>query len=156
MPREKMALIKNRIKEDIRHNGLPILVIVFAWFAVTLIFHRFCPMVIVTGFPCPGCGMTRALISFITLHPIRAMQYNPSYPFWIVVLIIGAYQRYVQGKSFNSLKYPLIIVGCITIGVYVWRLTHSFPSTEPMVYTHQNVLAYIYPEYDRLILSLFR
>lgn len=31
----------------------------------------------VTGWPCPTCGFTRGLLSFLSGHPIRAWLYNP-------------------------------------------------------------------------------
>ena len=40
---------------------------ILAYGVVThLLFDRFCPMLILTGFPCPGCGMTRALFLVLT------------------------------------------------------------------------------------------
>lgn len=37
------------------------------------------------GIPCPGCGMTRALICAVRLNPIGAFTYHPM--FWSVPLL---------------------------------------------------------------------
>ncbi|WP_051200691.1 DUF2752 domain-containing protein [Butyrivibrio sp. XPD2002] len=148
--------ILNRIVFDLKKNATLLLVIFMAWAGIALIFHHFCPVVLLCGFPCPGCGLTRAFLSFITFHPIRAMQYNPSYPLWIAIAVVAFWKRYIKNSTLKSLEYPLLAVCIVTIVIYVWRLTHVFPGSAPMNYTHQNLFSFIHPEYDRLMTSLFR
>lgn len=35
-----------------------------------------CPFKLLTGLDCPGCGMTRALHSLVTGHPLQALDHN--------------------------------------------------------------------------------
>ena len=37
-----------------------------------------CPFRYITGYPCPGCGMTRAFLSIGQGKPERALHYNPA------------------------------------------------------------------------------
>ena len=145
-----------RIIKDLRDNRAPIIAIAILWVLTEIIFHRFCPVVIMTGFPCPGCGLTRALFNLITLHPIKALEYNPSYPLWVALAVAFFIRRYVQGRSTTVLRYPMMAVCLITIGIYIWRMTHVFPAKEPMVYFHGNVLARLNPFYERMILRFIR
>ncbi len=145
-----------RIIKDLRDNRAPIIAIAILWVLAELVFHRFCPVVIMTGFPCPGCGLTRALFHLITLHPIKALEYNPSYPFWVVLAVAFFIRRYVKGGSTTVLRYPMIAVCLITIGIYIWRMTHVFPGKEPMVYFHGNAFARLMPFYERVVTGLLR
>ena len=81
------------------------------WVLAELVFHRFCPVVIMSGFPCPGCGLTRALFNLITLHPIKALEYNPSYPLWVALLVAFVIRRHVQGKSTSILILDISLRG---------------------------------------------
>ena len=36
-----------------------------------------CPFRLITGFQCPGCGISRMLISLVKLDFVSAFQYNP-------------------------------------------------------------------------------
>lgn len=39
-----------------------------------------CPIHAVTGYWCPGCGLTRAAQLVLTGHPVRAFGLNPLWP----------------------------------------------------------------------------
>ena len=39
-----------------------------------------CPFRALTGYPCPGCGMTRAFSALAHGEPLRALLYNPLSP----------------------------------------------------------------------------
>ena len=146
---------RNRIVDDIRKNRVLIAVIFGFWLLMTLIFHRFCPLVLIYGFPCPGCGMTRAFFCFFTFHPIKAFYYNPVYPLWLVTIASMIWRRYFQGKSLKAL-YPLMtITALVTLGVYVYRVMYFFPSDEPMVFVHENLMSWLFPKYDRFMTAHF-
>ena len=146
-----IRLVIKRISEDLKKNwGAIVIIVVFLLF-MSLVFHRFCPMVLFCGFPCPGCGMTRAFFYFFTLHPIKAFEYNPVFPLWIITLIAMAWRRYVQGKSLSALNALLIITALATIAVYVYRMKYVFPGQEPMAFVHENLLSKLFPVYDKFI-----
>ena len=49
----------------------------------------FCPFKVVTGVACPGCGMTRAMLSLIDGRPGDAVLYNPFCFFLLFILVLS-------------------------------------------------------------------
>ena len=49
-----------------------------------------CPFRLVTGYPCPTCGMTRSWHSVAQLEPMRAVRDHPFGPLVLGALVIGA------------------------------------------------------------------
>jgi len=49
----------------------------------------FCPFEAVTGIPCPGCGMTRAILSLMAGNFGTAALYNP-FCFFLLFMIIAS------------------------------------------------------------------
>ena len=145
-----------RILTDLRQNALPIIILAVLWTAAQFFFHHFCPVVILCGFPCPGCGLTRAFVRLFTLHPVQAFHSNPSCFLWVILITAYIIRRYVQGKGLEVLRIPLAIVCILTIGIYIYRITHCFPGEPPMVYVHGNLISRVSPEYDRIMTELFR
>ena len=64
---------------------LPSNSVVFQWYT--------CPIRLVTGLPCPGCGSTRAWTTFLHGHVEAAMAENPFAVVLLVsLLLIGAWR----------------------------------------------------------------
>lgn len=152
---DKARIIVNRILDDIKKNWVPIVIILTLWIGLNLWLHRFCPLVLFCGFPCPGCGITRAFISFFTLHPIKAFEYNPVYPLWLVSIIAAIWRRYISGKSLKAIRWLFTITALLTLAVYVWRMATAFPSQEPMVFVHENLMSTLFPSYDSFMTGKF-
>jgi len=49
----------------------------------------FCPFEALTGIPCPGCGMTRAILSLTAGNPGEAALYNP-FCFFLLFMVIAS------------------------------------------------------------------
>src|ERR1044072_4837780 len=54
-----------------------------------------CPFRAMTGYPCPGCGMTRAFSAIAHGEPVRAVLYNPLSP----VLFLAAAMLWVSAAA---------------------------------------------------------
>ncbi len=141
--RNTLSIITSRIIKDLRRNAAFIIIVAVLWGILNLLFHRNCPVVLICGYPCPGCGITRAFWAFVTLHPVKALHYNPVYPLWLAVLLTAFWIRYIKGKSLKGLYYPLLFTGIITLLVYIYRMIFIFPGDEPMVYVHENLFSII-------------
>ena len=144
-----------RIKRDVRLSVGPVLILVAIWAGISFIFGTFCPVAFVTGFPCPGCGLTRAALSLISLHPVRAWDYNPSLYLWAAMGLAFIVRRYFQGKELSPLRPLFAAVIVATVLIYIWRMIHCFPGSVPMVYTPGNCLENLLPGYGDFCLSRF-
>ena len=101
--------------------NIRIAILVFAiYFVIGRKFlYSLCPMVIMTGFPCPGCGLTRAM-------------------FMVLVGWFGV-RRYIQRKETKSLGKWVILLCVGLILYYVYRMVRYFPGDAPMSYYYGSV-----------------
>ncbi|MFQ9514497.1 MAG: DUF2752 domain-containing protein [Eubacterium sp.] len=133
------------MKEDIQKN-VPILVIIVVYIiASNLLRGKVCPLRMILGIPCPGCGITRA---FLLLSQGKIYEATAMHPFWIpLVVIVAAFLmvRYcvdnqkISKKVIYVLKICAMIVMLLCIVYYVYRMVVWFPDREPMVYDANNV-----------------
>jgi uncharacterized protein DUF2752 len=52
-----------------------------------------CPVRLITGYPCPTCGMTRSWHSLAQLEPMRAVRDHPFGPLVLGAIVIGAWSQ---------------------------------------------------------------
>jgi len=87
----------------------------------------------VTHLYCPGCGITRALKSLITLDFYRAFRYNMLVtlltPFFILYLL----NLYVFKSKYKIPQFVWYLILIITILFGVFRNTYAFKFLAPMV-----------------------
>ena len=150
-----MTKALNRLIKDIIQNRKVILIGLLIWGGVVLVFHTFCPMVLLTGLPCPGCGLTRAFFSFLTLHPMEALQYNATAVLWIAFILYAFWNRYVCDRKIKGIGIILGILLVTTTIYYIYRMANFFPGADTMAYFENNYLAHIIPNYKRLVYVFF-
>lgn len=97
-----------------------------------------CPIKILTGFPCPSCGITKSIVSFYKGNLIESIEYHILGPITVVFcfLIIGllSFEIGTKKEYFNTYLYSKKVAYglAIFIGLYhVIRLVyfvneHSF------------------------------
>ncbi len=129
-----------RLWKDLRDYRAAIVVFILYNVLARSLFHAFCPQLILTGFPCAGCGMTRAIFCFLTGQFSRAMKLNPAAPLWILFLSWFFYNRYARGVYHKSTPFWLGLVCAATLAVYVCRMLYCFPGEPPMVYYRNNMI----------------
>ncbi|MCM1179305.1 MAG: DUF2752 domain-containing protein [Clostridium sp.] len=136
------------LKKDIRTYYKGVLLAAVYIVGADALFGGMCPGVLLTGFPCPACGLTRAGIYVLTLQFQRAWVMNP------VIYAIGAFLlyflicRYILGKPSAGVKWMLWAVLILLLLVYFYRMANCFPEYAaagqspgtPMVYTQENLL----------------
>lgn len=117
-----------------------IIIIAIYYFVTEYIFHEFCPIRIITGYPCPGCGTTRSIIMILNFKLYDALQMNPSTYLWIFYAIYLIWQRYII-RHWSRYNQIIIIIICIfSIVWYAIEISHSFPNREPFTYYHDNLI----------------
>lgn len=89
-----------------------------------------CPSKVLLGIPCPGCGISRALMSAIQLDFASAFEYNP---LWILVpvALIAITVLSVYDKN-RAVEIIVIVFFVIAIAIYIYR----------MIFTSDTVVAW--------------
>ena len=78
-----------------------------------------CPIKVMTGVSCAGCGMTRAWIALWQLHWRDALEYHPLVLLPIVFVVALILKQYGHETLFRRTVVVLVVLFCI---VYVMRM----------------------------------
>jgi hypothetical protein len=80
---------------------------------------RACPFFVLTGIPCPGCGMVRAVIALITLRFADAWQLHPLV---FIAAPAGAVEvLYLAVPTLPRWRYPKFLIGAAVVAALtVW------------------------------------
>ncbi len=118
------------------------IMIIIAYFALLKNYiYTICPTVLFTGYPCPGCGMTRAMFRVLRLDLIGAYEMHPFiYPVGLLAVFFVICRYVLKGKYMNVLKGAVIIVAAGMIIFYAYRMVMYFPDVEPMTYYANNYI----------------
>ncbi len=103
-----------------------------------------CIIKLLTGIPCPGCGITRAILLGLQGEIGFALQFHPLFPLTIFLLIIWLFR---EGEIFSNSKYDNIawlFIGGLYLGVYIIRMKMLFPSIPPMDYNENSLLSQVW------------
>lgn len=107
------------------------------------LFHTVCPMVMLTGFPCPACGLTRAFRALIQGNFAEALVIHPFiYPIAVILIFAFVWRYYLQ----RSLRpFQKILIGLILLMMiyYLYRMIRYFPGEPPVSYYYGSVLGRI-------------
>ena len=104
------------IKEIGKNAGKIVLIFVFC------LFYK-CPFKLFLHVECPGCGMTRAMISVLKLDFRQAFTYHPLF---LIVIMGGVYYMFrtqfrkwlhIGSKQENVM---LLVTGLIFLGRWIW------------------------------------
>lgn len=129
--------------DDLKKIRYGILAAICYWLIIHFVFHNGCPFVVLTGFPCPACGLTRAFLHLLQGEWLEALQMNAAiYPI-ILLAAIAAIRRYFLRKSVKCLLKYVIILLVFMLIYYVYRMIVFFPSEPPMTYYYNNFLRFI-------------
>ena len=66
--------------------------------------YSMCPTVVLTGFPCPGCGMTRAVFAVLRGNFALAWQLHPFVYVLGGYVVVFAFRRYIMQKEVKSME----------------------------------------------------
>ena len=79
--------IKERIQKDLKQYKKAVILTGMILGTMQILFQTVCPMRILFGIPCPGCGLTHAGWYVITFQWKKAWQWNPTIFLWIFCII---------------------------------------------------------------------
>ena len=100
--------------------------------------YNLCYLKGVIGIPCPGCGITRALLSATKLHFAEAFYWHPLWLLFAVTPMIFLLKG-VNKRFYSSNKFWLIIFFIFMI-TYAIRMTLMFPDTPPMDFNQNSIM----------------
>lgn len=146
-----MKEIGNRILRDVKDFWVAAVVIIGYGVLVNLIFGAFCPMVIFTGFPCPGCGMSRAIFYLFTGRLRQSVYMNPMGIPIVCLIFYFLWNRYIIGRKAKGIVFLIGAAVVALVLVYAWRMYLFFPNRVPYVYTEKNIMADFFPFYEQIL-----
>ncbi len=137
-------------KKEIRNMLPAIAIIAIAVAMCNILFDGFCIFRLIAGFPCPGCGLTRAAILLLRGHVMDSFKMHPMLiPFALLLPIYFIEKYYIGSNNQGNAKRLRVtyIYGCIVaaamIILYIVRMKLYFPNVEPYIYYKKNLLMYI-------------
>lgn len=77
-----------------------------------------CPLRTVTGIPCPGCGMTRAVVAGVHGDILGSLRYNPA-----GLLVIALAILIVVRPRFPAVRIPVWVVVTAACALWVYNVT---------------------------------
>lgn len=126
-----MKLSKKDIEEHLK------LLCVFLFIFLIYMFTG-CPIRLLTGVSCAGCGMSRAYFSLLHLDFCNAFHYHPLFicPIIFVAVYIG--EKFGFPQKYVKAIYGTMII--LFIGVYVFRMIN--PNDRVAVFEPRNGLIF--------------
>ncbi len=108
------------MKDYIKKHKKTIMIYLTVLLFVTVFYLVYnCPFKYFFGICCPGCGMTRATISFFTLDFRKAFYYHPAVFLMPVGIIVFFLRKKIPKKILKILTALLVIILAI---IYFYRL----------------------------------
>ena len=127
------------LKDDLKHYWMTIGLMILLWAGFSIFLGTPCISVLLTGFPCPFCGTTRALWYALQFDFTNAFAYQPLWPTLPLTLITFILYRYVQVIKGHWFILLCVFEFCLFILLYVLRILSGFPGEGPMTYTNPNL-----------------
>ena len=107
------------MKSWIKRNSVGIIAV--AILALLIIFDLYkCPLKLILGFPCPTCGVTRALLALIRLDITGYLKYNAMAVFLLSVIAIELLRPKIKHKTIADIYVYSVLL--INIVYYIIRL----------------------------------
>lgn len=137
-----MSDIGRRLREDAKHYWLSVLIAGAVIVLLNLLFGTVCPLRILFGVPCPGCGMTRAMLSLLRLDFVSAVRLHPLSPVFLLLLLLFPVFRYGKREHFGVWVKACAVFLFLLLPVYVYRMAAFFPGEAPMDFSFRESLLY--------------
>ncbi len=106
------------IKKDLYEMRFAIILLLVYCLFMQIVFGTVCPFKAITGFNCPGCGLTHATFYFLTGKIELAFNTNPTFILWWICIILFFFDRYIYRIKIKVFPVMFTIVGVITLFWY--------------------------------------
>ena len=89
-----------------------------------------CPFKMLTGFPCPGCGITKSIVYFYEGDVLKSVSFHILGPFVVLfcmaLIIILTAELYTSKNYFNSVFYNRKLAGYLAVFLVVYHCIKLF------------------------------
>ncbi len=131
---ERLAPAWKRFCADVRAYRIGVLAAVLALVLMNLLFDAFCPIRILFGLPCPGCGLTRAVTLLLSGQISASFSMHPmAIPFLLLIIFFPIF-RYFFPNGFTFFKIYAMIILVSTLLLFGYRMITQFPGAEPICF----------------------
>jgi hypothetical protein len=89
-----------------------------------------CPMLKLTGFACPGCGMTRGLHALLHGDLLTAIDYNALIPFFVAFaayLFISMVLVVIRGRGIPKWTYTPQTLFAVLVVMFLFAFVRNLP-----------------------------
>ncbi len=102
--------------------------------------QSFCPFKMLTGFPCPGCGITKSVVYFYDGDLLKSITFHLFGPFVIILSVYFLiklslelyYKKLFFANTFNKKKWTYVFVVLLiayhTIRIFLFVYNNSWNS----------------------------
>ena len=108
--------------------------------------HSLCIFRNITGFPCPGCGLTRAGRHLLHFDFQKSFEYHPLFVPLILILVLYSMQLFeidtktrLIARLMRDKRFWVLIL-CLFLIVYIVRIITLYPDRAPMIYDDKSLI----------------
>lgn len=143
--------IMSRVLRHMRQNSVMWISLTAFLLIAWLFTSSICVFRSIFGIPCPGCGLTRAVLAAMQGNISAAFSAHPLFPLALAALAAVAILMLINPGLLSSRPASIIwiILCAVFIGVYIYRMIVYFPAIYPLTF---NETAFV-PRILRLIQS---
>lgn len=109
----------NKIKEDFIQIRFALLPTILYCCFMQIFFHTLCPFLAFFHRQCPGCGLTRSILSLLSGNLQKSLEYNWTGIFWFITILLFLFDRYIKELKIKPFPVLFSIVGILTILRYI-------------------------------------
>ena len=100
-----------------------ILSVIAVFFVFFILFDFTCPIKFLVGYPCPTCGVTRAMLSLLRFDFNAYMHYNALALFLATSILLFIHARFIKSKTLRYIIYIYFaLVMVANVPYYIYRL----------------------------------
>lgn len=103
-----------------------------------------CPFKMLTGFPCPGCGITKSIIFFYEGDLWKSLSYHIFGPFVVIYCAFSIF--YLSYEIFRKKDYHLKIIYSKYFGIVLATILICFHLIRTVIFVHDHTFHEILKE----------
>lgn len=118
----------------IKHSKMKLILILISFLIIYFILSELldvgipCLFYEITGYYCPGCGITRLLFSLLKLDFYQAFRYNPLIFILIIITVIYWLVKFILKKFMNiSIEIPNYVYYILLVIVIIFGILRNIP-----------------------------